>query len=360
MAAAVATSLEVAANAFEKSREKLVNAYIRQARSAWDVLTPSDLWNDAVTYGVAARMAMLELSMLAQIRRLAISYADETLRQIGVNPSGSMPGFTYPRVNTDPWLVAQRPADSYRSAAVKSPNIRPIEWPSANDKAYAEVSKWINSLHTRLETVVNENVERTATSTTIGRYRRCKVLQYRRVLHPELSKGGSCGLCIVAADRWYSTMQLLPLHANCKCGVAPAGDDSDPGFQLNQKDLQNLYSEAGGNTADRLKSVRVQTITNGELGPVLLDSEARDTPNPVPDKDSQAWHTPDRKVLRSQYEAMKDRALEFSKRYKQVSDTHKSVTFTYDGRTYTFKPSKHLKNAWANQRTLLNQVQSLL
>jgi hypothetical protein len=27
---------------------------------------------------------------------------------------------------------------------------------------------------------------------------------YRRVIHPEVSKGGSCGLCIAASDRVYS------------------------------------------------------------------------------------------------------------------------------------------------------------
>ena len=356
----MASSLETASNALQKSRERLVNAYLRQARLMWDSLTPADFWNDGVTYGVAARMAMLELSMLAQVRRLAISYADETLRQIGVNPSGSLPAFTYPRVNTDPWLVAARPAESYRSAAVKTPSLRPVSWPSRSDDSYVEVQKWLESMRRRLETVTAENVERTSTSMTIGRYRNCKVLSYRRVLHPELSKGGSCGLCVVAADRWYSTSELLPLHANCKCGVAPAGDDADPGFQLNQKDLAKLYGEAGGNTAKALKGVRVQTITHGELGPVLLDSEARDTPNPVPSKDSEEWRTPDRKVLRSQYERMKDRALEFSKRYKQVADTGKPVTFTYDGRSYTFKKSKHLNQARANQRALLNQLQSLL
>lgn len=42
-----------------------------------------------------------------------------------------------------------------------------------------------------------------------------KVTGYRRVLHPELSKGGSCGLCIAASDRIYHRDQLLPLHARC-------------------------------------------------------------------------------------------------------------------------------------------------
>lgn len=45
-----------------------------------------------------------------------------------------------------------------------------------------------------------------------------KVTGYRRVLHPELSKGGSCGLCIAASDRTYYKDQLLPIHARCVSG----------------------------------------------------------------------------------------------------------------------------------------------
>ena len=34
---------------------------------------------------------------------------------------------------------------------------------------------------------------------------------YRRVIHPELSKGGTCGLCIAASDRIYFVDDLLAL-----------------------------------------------------------------------------------------------------------------------------------------------------
>lgn len=42
---------------------------------------------------------------------------------------------------------------------------------------------------------------------------------WRRILHPELSKSGPCGLCVVAADRVYKSEDLLPIHNRC----VPAG-----------------------------------------------------------------------------------------------------------------------------------------
>lgn len=353
-------TLEVASNALQSSRQRLVNEYVRLARTMWLSLTPADWWNDAVTYGAAARLALLELALIGQVRRLGISYADQTLRMVGVAPAGNVQQLVYPRVNTDPWLVAARPAEDYRGEAVKNPGIRPETWPKKGDELFDEVNKWLQSALQRLQTNVWDNVERASNDATLGRYRGSKVLEYRRVLHPELSRSGSCGLCIAAADRWYSTAALLPLHANCKCGVAPAGSDYDPGFQLNSDDLKKLYEQAGGTTAAALKNVRVKTITHGELGPILMAQDARDTPNPVPGKDSDKWTTPDRKTTLQQFQRMKDRAIEFSKRYKQVSDTGKEVHFRYEGRTYRFKPSIHLRQSWAYQRALLNQVQSML
>lgn len=353
-------SLETLADALEKARAALVNQYVSQAHMIWNALTPSDWWNDGMTYAVAARMALLEMALIQQVRRLGVSYANETLRLVGVSPKGDVPGLVFPRDNTDPWLVAQRPADTYRSLAVETPQIRPKEWPSRTDETFQEVDKWLEQAFNRLRTTVDEDVSRAQTSATLDRYKGSKVLEYRRVLHPELSKTGSCGLCVVAADRWYSTSNLMPLHANCHCGVAPAGSDYDPGFQLNQKDLKRLYDEAGGTSSSALKQVRVKTITHGELGPVLLAEDAEDTPDPVPSKDSDAWHTPDRQSTLAQCRRMENRAIEFNRRYKEVQKAGKPVTFRYEGRTFTFKPSKNLKQAMAWQKTMLNQMRSML
>jgi hypothetical protein len=103
------------------------------------------------------------------------------------------------------------------------------------------------------------------------------VVGYRRVLHPELGSGAPpCGLCVVAATRVYHVEDLMPIHARCRCTVAVITKESDPGLQLNDDDLKTVlstvYGAAGGNTRNRLKTVRVEFAEHGELGPVLVNA----------------------------------------------------------------------------------------
>jgi hypothetical protein len=119
-----------------------------------------------------------------------------------------------------------------------------------------------------------------------------EILGYRRVVHPEQSRDGSCGLCIVASDRVYSRGNLLDMHVGCKCTVLPitrvAGVISDPGADLNRDDLNAIYAAAGGNTRIKLKKVRVSYHDHGELGPVIgyrgqrfrSDSDVKKSTNP--------------------------------------------------------------------------------
>lgn len=95
------------------------------------------------------------------------------------------------------------------------------------------------------------------------------VSTYRRVIRPERSASGSCGLCVVASDQIYSTGELLPLHGRCKCTVLPITDDRDPGLSLNRDDFRRLYSAAGSSAGADLKRTRVTVNQHGELGPVL-------------------------------------------------------------------------------------------
>lgn len=97
-----------------------------------------------------------------------------------------------------------------------------------------------------------------------------RVIGYRRVLHPELSKGGSCGLCIAASDRVYKVRELKPIHGNCECTVAAVTRDFDPGDVANTRDLAALYSDAQGNTNPELKRTRYQVDEHGELAAVLV------------------------------------------------------------------------------------------
>lgn len=111
---------------------------------------------------------------------------------------------------------------------------------------------------------------------------------YRRILHPELSETGPCGLCVVAADRVYSKEDLHPLHDRCKCEVLPIIGSLDPGLELNRDELDALYAAAAEEEArvarargrapsistgrQALKRIRVALAEHGELGPVLVDA----------------------------------------------------------------------------------------
>lgn len=112
------------------------------------------------------------------------------------------------------------------------------------------------------------------------------IVGYRRILHPELGSGAPpCGLCVVASDRLYHVEELMPIHARCRCGVAAATADNDPGKSLNERDLAAIYKAAGGTGGDvvgrdgllhsrRLKEVRVLYTEHGELGPILTNADA--------------------------------------------------------------------------------------
>lgn len=106
---------------------------------------------------------------------------------------------------------------------------------------------------------------------------------YRRILHPELTLSGPCGLCVVAADRVYRTEDLHPIHSACVCEVLPIIGGLDPGLRLNSDDLEAIYNAAGGTGGEvikdgrhhsaALKRVRVALVEHGELGPYLVDAD---------------------------------------------------------------------------------------
>jgi hypothetical protein len=101
---------------------------------------------------------------------------------------------------------------------------------------------------------------------------------YRRFIHPEFSAGGVCGLCVAASDRIYHRETLRPIHLRCKCTSAPVTKTYDPGLGLNDSDIKNLYTDAGGSTsAADLKRGRYKIAYN-ELGPVLVPADGESVP----------------------------------------------------------------------------------
>lgn len=98
------------------------------------------------------------------------------------------------------------------------------------------------------------------------------VTGYRRAIHPELSRTGTCGLCIAASDRIYKTGVLMPMHDNCNCAVVPIFGENDPGNSLNNLWLDDIYAAAGGKDAWSLKKVRYAVHEHSEKGPVLVNA----------------------------------------------------------------------------------------
>lgn len=117
-----------------------------------------------------------------------------------------------------------------------------------------------------------------------------RVIGYRRVIHPELSRGGVCGMCVAASDRMYKIRDLKAIHARCKCTVAAVTREFDPADHLNTVDLERIYGDAFGNTVRDLKRTRYQVDAHGELGAVLVPKAKRKsrTKADLPKRDANA------------------------------------------------------------------------
>lgn len=147
---------------------------------------------------------------------------------------------------------------------------------------------------TRIASLVDDNMilsARMASQQTLKLVsdKDARVIGYRRIIHPELSKGGVCGMCIVAADRKYHIGDLQPIHTRCNCSIAPIakinGAYVDPGHRLNQDDLDRLYSHAKDASPDQratsieaLTRTRYRIVQHHELGPVLTRSAGQQVP----------------------------------------------------------------------------------
>lgn len=187
---------------------------------------------------------------------------------------------TIPKDDAEATKVFERAAETYRYERSIG-----TEHDEANSKA-----------EQRIATIVDNNLmlsARLAAQQTLVRVAQDdeRIIGYRRIIHPELSKGGTCGLCVAAADRVYYVKELMPIHDRCHCTVSPVTSEHDPGFTLNYDDLQRLYEhskesapmetiynkegepigtrKALPTSAKALKKTRYQIVHHHELGPVL-------------------------------------------------------------------------------------------
>ena len=126
----------------------------------------------------------------------------------------------------------------------------------------------------RLRTIVDDNLmlaQRLAEAEALAQAADLddRVIGYRRIVHPELSRGGVCGMCLVASDRIYKISDLKPIHEDCCCTVAAVTKDHDPGG-VNADDLKRFYEDAKGTNRESLKRTRYKVDEHGELGAVLV------------------------------------------------------------------------------------------
>lgn len=265
VAAKRSSSLLALIAAEASGRENRAAALIKFLIGLW---RGTDRYDEDRVLAAAARSSSA-VEGVARAQWMASSaYLQQTMRLYGISPKKveALPqvGY-YPR--TAPVLdVYMRPAEQYRY--VRSVGGQVVE----SDHGGARVIDANQAFTDRLESLARMDTlaaSRDAIGPTLAGQR--AVIGYRRVVHPELSRDGTCGLCIVASDRLYGKEHLKELHDRCHCTVAPVTLDEDPGLDLNRADLDKLYAAARTSRAEALKRTRIQTVDNGELGPILME-----------------------------------------------------------------------------------------
>lgn len=224
------------------------------------LLVGFDAWYDEpAVHTLASRIAAVVRTAQVQQGHLSGQFQQHVLQVLNADVRRPQP-IALPeslRGLDDPTVPYQRPFAEYRR--LRAQGMTPQQARDAAEK--------------RAQRIADDDLMLAARDSAIQRlFESNRVTGYRRVLHPELSRGGSCGLCIVASDRTYRRDRLMPIHSGCHCGVLPVVGGFDPGANLNRDDLKRIYAAAGGTGRDVLKRVRVKTRMHGELGPVLVDA----------------------------------------------------------------------------------------
>ena len=236
-------------------RESLVRAVMAKASRRLNQSVSRDFYTAEGQRRLAAELAALDRIAATTYANQTVAYLNAVSRQVReptprvVEPLPRRPRGVDP---VEQWL---RPFEQFRyeyakssdEAAARGALLRRVELNVADDVA----------LGMRIAARNHGQAARTVTG-------------FRRVVHPEQSRGGSCGLCLVASDQVYARDSLMPLHNGCNCGVAEIFNGADPGNSLNGRTLQDLYGEAGGTGRQELQRVRVAVEQHDELGPLLI------------------------------------------------------------------------------------------
>lgn len=239
--------------AYSHATQQLQDSTAAAAQAAWLAFTQ---WYDRDAVATLARL-IAEMSVAAQQTSsgLASQYVVGALAAMGAPTQPvRLPGPLPIRNGARPSLVHTRPAEAYKRA---------IATGSTHQEALQRAGLRASGLTTS-DLILQDRDTMAAVMAEVG------VTGYRRIIRPELSRTGTCGLCIAAADRIYTTGELLPIHPpSCNCTVLPIIGDNDPGLALNREDIGQLYEDAGSTAARDLAATRYMVNTHGEHGPIL-------------------------------------------------------------------------------------------
>lgn len=251
-------------DAYAASQASIITNLVRLLLALW---IPFRWWGrpDMVNALAAASAAYADVGV-EQSRRLARAYMIQVLEAVDAAPV-DLPPFQpiYPRSGTPAVEVYKRPARQVEHA------IREAARKAAENGTEPDPVEIAEIITERIEPIVDADLRAAARDEKhdVLQAAPAKVIGFRRVLHPELSENGPCGLCVVASDQWYTREDMLELHANCKCEVLPITADDDPGVRVNKADLKRIYAAAGSTYMEDLKRVGVKVTEHGELGPLL-------------------------------------------------------------------------------------------
>lgn len=239
--------------AYSQATQQLQQATSEAALAAW--ATFGSWYDRDAVARLARQVATLSEASQETTSGLASQYLLGAMAVMGApTPTVRFPRLPPVRNGARLSLVHTRPAEAYKRA---------IATGATHQEALSRATRRAGDLTTSDLTLRDRD-------TMAAIMREAGVVGFRRVLRPELSRTGSCGLCIAAADRIYTTGELLPIHPpSCKCIPMPIIGDNDPGLNLNDEDLGQLYEDAGSTAAADLRRTRYMVNTHGEHGPVL-------------------------------------------------------------------------------------------
>lgn len=265
-------------DSYATQRKSLIRRTQAQVEQLW---RNTDPYNGSKVGEFAENAAMLSIASQHQMGYLSSAHQLATLSELGVN-------FEYtPVIPDDVRLFSDRAYEyaspvktrTSRGYSERLPTSEVFNRPARKYRYLRSVGRpeeealdvSINRVKINIETnLLLAERESEVQTMTAARKKSKKVIGYRRIIHPERSEGGTCGLCVAAADRIYSVEDLKDLHDGCWCTVLPITKTEDPGLKLNERDLGRLYDEAGGTARDQLRTLSFKTEHHGELGPILV------------------------------------------------------------------------------------------